>query len=658
MNEKYPILLSPGKIGPIELRNKTVMCAMGMSQSDHGHVNDAVVNHYVERAKGGIGLIIVEVTCVDTPLGLNTARMLVIDDDKYIPGMTRLASAIHEEGAKCILQISHTGRGARRSITGGQPVAPSAVAMPYSFMMGLSNEEPRALTIEEIHEIEEKYAQAALRAKKAGFDGVELHSVGYYLGQQFLSSTANVRTDEYGGNPENRVRFHLNIIRRIRELCGDDFAVVVKFSAVESGEDGGITMQDGMYYAKRFQDEGVDALEVLAGTWKKEATEEDIPGSAAPQCQAVGLCAALKYGIAQMTGAPATIPMIGGGNVQNPEAAENALATQQCDFIFIGHGVLVEPNLVRYMDEGREDEARPCIGCGVCIDSQLQDGATCCCSGNAVIGQGDNDYTIPPAEKAKNIVVIGGGVAGVEAARIAAKRGHKVALYEKGDKIGGQLFPAIKPPYKQNMEALIPYLERQLELNGVEVHLNAELNAEEIVDLHADAVICATGVKPAVLPIKGAEHAVSAKEILMGAPSGNNVVIIGGGSVGCETAEFLAQQEKKVTVIEMLDIIADRMVNVTRTILLGHLKGYGVELLTSCSCQEITDSKVIYKDKEGTVHELEADTVVIAIGDKPETTLYEELEGKVPELYNIGDSAGAGTIAKAVAQGYRLALKL
>ena len=294
MNPKYPILLSPGKIGPMELRNKTVMCAMGMNQSDHGHVSDAVINHYVARAKGGVGLIVVEVTCVDTPLGLNTARMLVIDDDKYIPGMKRLADAIHREGARCVLQISHTGRGARRSVIGAQPVAPSAVAMPYSFMMGLSNETPRALTIEEIHTIEEKYAQAALRAKKAGFDGVEIHSVGYYLGQQFLSSTANIRTDEYGGNPENRVRFHLNIIRRIRELCGTDFAILVKFSAVEQGEDAGITMEDGMYYAKRFQDAGVDALEVLAGTWKKEASMEDMPSSASPYCQAEGLCAALE----------------------------------------------------------------------------------------------------------------------------------------------------------------------------------------------------------------------------------------------------------------------------------------------------------------------------------------------------------------------------
>lgn len=658
MSKQYPILLSPGKLGNIEVRNKTVMAAMGMSQSDAGFVNDAVINHYAERAKGGVGLIIVEVTCVDTPLGLNTARMLVIDDDKYIPGMTRLVDAIHKEGAKCVLQISHTGRGARRSIMGHQPVGPSAVAMPYSYMMGYGNEEPRALTINEIHAIEEKYAQAALRAKKAGFDGVEIHSVGYYLGQQFLSSTANIRTDEYGGNPENRVRFHLNIIKRIKELCGDDFTILVKYSCMEQGENAGITLEEGMYYAKRFQDAGVHALEVLAGTWKKEAGMEDLPTTASPYCQAVGLCMALKYGIMKMTGQPATIQMIGGGRAQNPDAAEKALTEQQCDFIFLGHALLAQPDLVNLIAEDRQDEIRPCIGCGMCIDVQLQDGATCCCSGNAVLGQGDNDYTIPMAETKKKVVVIGGGVAGVEAARIAAIRGHNVSLYEKSDKIGGQLYYAVKPPHKQNMEPLFPYLERQLELTGVDVHLNTEITADEIVALNADAVICATGVRPATLPIPGFELAMNAKEVLDGKETGEQVVIIGGGSVGIETAEYLAAAGKKVTVIEMLDTIAEKMVNVTRFIVLGHLKGYGVNLLTSCTCQEIKENSIIYRDKDGNVLEIPADSVVIAVGDKPNTTLYDELNGRVPELYNVGDSASAGLIATAVNQAYNCALKL
>ena len=658
MSTNYPVLLSPGTIGSLEIRNKTVMCAMGMSQSDNGFVNQATINHYAERAKGGIGLILVEVTCVDAPVGLNTAQMLVIDNDKYIPGMTKLATAIHEHGAKALLQISHTGRGSRRSITSHQPVAPSAVAMPYSFMMGLSNEEPHALTIDEIHEIEDKYAQAALRAKKAGFDGIELHSVGYYMGQQFLSSTANIRTDEYGGSPENRVRFHINIIQKIRELCGKDFAVVVKFSAIELGEDAGITMEEGMYYAKRFQEAGVDALEVLAGTWKKEADMQDMPDSASPKGQAIGLCMALKMGIQQMTGAPATIKMIGGGRSQDPQVAEEALTSGQCEFIFIGKGVLVQPDLINLIKEDREKEIRPCLGCGVCIDVQLQDGCSAKCSGNAVLGTGENDYTISPSAKSKKVLVIGGGVAGVEAARIAAKRGHEVSLYEASDKIGGQIFYAAAPPHKENMTPLIPYLEYQLELNHVNVHLNETLTTDKVLSLNPDVVICATGVKPASIPISGFDKTISAKSVLMGEATGEQVVIIGGGSVGCETAEFLAEKGKKVTVIEMLDTMAEKMVNVARTILMGHLKGLGVTLLTSCKCQEINSSCVIYQDKDGVQHTIIADTVIASIGDRPEQTLFNDLEGKVSELYNVGDSNKPDSIAVAVAQGYYCGLKI
>ena len=658
MNTKYPNLLSPAKIGKVELRNKTVMAAMGMSQSDNGFVNTAVLNHYSARARGGVGAIVVEVTCVDAPLGLNTNGMLVIDDDKYIPGMTQLASVIHDGGAKAFLQISHTGRGARRAIIGEQPVGPSAVAMPYSFMMGLGNETPRALTVSEIKAIEEKYAQAALRAKKAGFDGVEIHSVGYYLGQQFLSSTANVRTDEYGGSRENRIRFHLNIVKRIRELCGDDFAIIVKLSVVEQGTDGGISIPDGIYYSKKFQDAGVDAIEVLAGKWSSEAGRREKPESAYPDCMAVALCQVVKAGIFMLTGKKKTIPLIGGGRAQNPQEAEKALASGKCDLIFIGHGLLAQPDLVNLIAEGREDEIRPCIGCGHCIDHQLQHGGRAICSGNAVLARGDNDYTIVPAEKKKNVVVIGAGVAGVEAARIAAIRGHKVDIYDADTEIGGQMNLAGIPPYKQHLSLMKPYLERQLELTGVNVHLGQKLTAEDVIKLNADAVVCATGVKPARLPIEGAERAVNAKEILSGKEAGKNVVVIGGGSIGCETAEYLAAKGKKVSIIEMQDTLAGNTGKTAQTILLGHLKGHGVKLLTNSKVEKITADSVIYKDKNGNSVSVKADTVVLAIGDKPDASLYEELKDKVAEIYNIGDSNGGGIIPNAVYEGYTVGNKL
>ena len=657
MNAKYPNLLSPGYIGKVELRNKTVMAAMGMSQAENGFVNKAVLNHYAERAKGGVGAIIVEVTCVDSPLGLNTNGMLVIDNDKYIPGMSELASVIHEGGSKAFLQISHTGRGARRKIIGAQPVGPSAVAMPYSYMMGLANETPRALTTDEIKDIEEKYAQAALRAKKAGFDGVEIHAVGYYLGQQFLSKTANIRTDEYGGCKENRIRFHLNIIKRIRELCGDDFAVIVKLSVIEMGKDGGISMLDGLYYCKKLQEAGVDAIEVLAGIWSDEAGKNQKPESAYSDCMAVALCLVMKIGLA-LTAGGKKITLIGGGRAQNPVASEKALKSGQCDLIFIGHGLLAQPDLVNLIEADREDEIRPCIGCGHCINHQLQHGARAVCSGNAVLARGDNDHTIIPAKTKKKVVVIGAGVAGVEAARIAAKRGHTVDIYDSANEVGGQMNLACKPPFKQHLGLMKPYLERQLEIHGVNVHLGKKMSKEGVIALNPDVVVCATGVINNTLPVEGSERTINAVDILSGVSSGKNVVVIGGGSIGCETAEFLAKQGKKVTIIEMTDTFAGNTGKTAQTILIGHLKGNGVKLLPESRVEKITETEVIYKAKDGKTNPLKADTVVVAIGNRPDTSLYDSLKDEVKEIYNIGDSNGGGIIPSAVYDGYTVGNKI
>ncbi len=658
MNQKYKNLLSPAKIGSVELKNRTVMAAMGMSQSDNGFVNKAVLNHYSERAKGGVGAVIVEVTCVDSPLGLNTNGMLIIDDDKYIPGMTELAGVIHEGGAKAFLQISHTGRGARRKIIGAQPVGPSAVAMPYSFMMGLENETPRALEIDEIKAIEEKYAQAALRAKKAGFDGVEIHCVGYYLGQQFLSSTANIRTDEYGGSRENRMRFHLNIVKRIRELCGKDFAIIIKLSVVEQGKDGGITIPDGIYFCKRFQQEGVDAIEILAGKWSGEAGKNEKPESAYPDCMAVPLSQIMKLGVFLETGKKKTIPYIAGGRAQNPEAAEKALASGKCDFIFLGHALLVQPDLVNLIAEGREDEIRPCIGCGHCIDQQLQHGGRAICSGNAVLARGDNDYSIKPAEKKKHVVVIGAGVAGVEAARIAAIRGHEVDIYDEANEIGGQMNLACKPPFKQHLGLLKPYLERQLDLTGVNVHLGKRITKQDILVMNPDAVVCATGVIPSVLKMDGADRAINANDVLSGCKTGKNVVVIGGGSIGCETAELLCKQGKKVAIIELMETLAGNTGKTAQTILVGHLKHRGVNILTNCRVEKITPDEVYYRNKDGILDSVKADSIVTAIGNRPKTELFDSLKGEIDEIYNIGDSNGGGIIPNAVYDGYTVGNKI
>lgn len=659
MNQ-YPHIFTPGKIGSVEVRNRTVMSAMGTNMSDHGFVNDAIINHYVERAKGGVGLIIVEVTCVDTPLGLNTLNMLVADNDKYIPGLTRLAAAIHEQGAKCFLQISHTGRGARRKNIGAQPVGPSAVAMPFSFMMGFGNEEPRALTIEEVRTIEGKYAAAAARAQKAGFDGVELHACGYYMGQQFLSSTANIRTDEYGGNPENRSRFYTNIITKIRNICGDDFGLVVKQAVMEGGEQGGITMEDGMFYANKFLTAGANGIEVMGGSWKPAPDLDDIPSTADKPGRMLGLSAIVKKTVLSMPGEKRDPVFIGGGRTYLPSLAEEALADGKCDFVFMGHGLLAEPHLVEYIEQDRYDEARPCIGCNLCADDQLSYGRHIRCSCNAVLGNGDNSYAMEPAAVIKNVLVIGGGIAGMEAAKTAAKRGHKVTLVEQNDHLGGQLDYAVAPPYKDNLKQLYPYYEKQLKLGGVEVMINTKADEDYILSRKPDAVIWACGVRPAVLPIPGFDKPIvsSAKAVLLGKEVGEQVVIIGGGVVGCETAELLLQQGKKVTVVEMLDTLAGKMAAATRSILMGHLKGHELVSYLECACKEITDYGVIIENKDGEKTEITCDNVLISIGDKPNNELCESLKSRVPEFYNIGDSDKPDSFAASSSAGYDTALAL
>jgi 2,4-dienoyl-CoA reductase-like NADH-dependent reductase (Old Yellow Enzyme family) len=588
----FPRLLSRGSLAGIPVHNRIVMPAMGLNLAEGGFVNDAIVNHYVERAKGEVGLIIVEVTCVDTPLGLNTSRMLVIDDDQYLPGFRRLTDAIHAHGAKCVLEISHTGRGAKSRIIGAQPVGPSAVKKPFDFIVGFEGETPRALTIPEIQRIEDKYAEAALRAKQAGFDGVEVHATGYYLVAQFFSSTANIRTDEYGGSARKRAQFALNIVRKIQEKTGKDFPLLFKLSVLELGQYGGVSLLAGLQNCRLLQKAGVGAIEVLAGAWSTRPGRFDRPDSGQSKGLTFPILRIMRLAGLRMT-------LIGGGRTFDPVLAEQALRRGWADFIFMGRGLLTQPDLPRMIANGTWPAARPCIGCGECIDGQLQRDAPITCSGNPVIGNGDNDYTLPSASKRKRVFVIGGGPAGVETARIAALRGHDVTLFEKSDRLGGQLHLAVVPPHKENLKLLPAYLERQAALAGVKVILNAEIDAAAILEQRPEVVVCATGVIPTRPPIPGIDRTFvkSITQALEGEAVGKRVVVIGGGEAGCETAQWLAGQGKKVTIVE-------------------------------------------------------------ATGAKKNAALYAQLRGKVGELYAVGDSLSPASVREAVSTGYYTGLKI
>ena len=640
-------LFEPAEIGSMMIKNRIVMTPMGTNMASHGHVNRKILDHYEARAKAGAGLIIVEVTGIDSPTGKNTANMLMLDDDKYISGMAELVKTIHKHGAKAVLQISHTGRGARQKITGVQPVAPSPIPMPFSSAIGYGGDMPRELTVAEIHVIERKYAYAAGRAKTAGFDGVMLHGTGYYLIAQFVSSTANVRQDEYGGDIEKRARFPLEVIEAVKENVGSDFPLLYKMSALEMGEGAGLTLDEGRRLAVMLQDAGVDALELAGMIWGIELNMEPPPGE--PRNMGLMISPFIKSVV--------TIPVIAEGRIA-PEEGDKAIAEGKSDFIGMGRGLLADPRLPEKALAGRFDEIRPCIGCGRCTDNQLMKGLGVMCSVNPAVGHEARAYGIYRAKKLKKVAVIGGGPAGMEAARVAGLRGHRVTLYEKEERLGGQLNQAIVPPHKSNLAAYLEYLKGQMPLQHVDVRTGVKANIDTIKKLKPDAVVIATGVSMAKPDITGADKpfVLSARSLLDGKETGIKVAVIGGGLVGCETAEHLQKQGKQVTVIEMLDDIAGKMVYAQRTILEARLKAAGVTIFTGAKCKEITDDGVTVIAKSGEKLNIEAGTVIIAIGDRPNKALEYELKGVVHELHMAGDCVQPEGIAEAVAGGHKAAL--
>jgi len=642
-------LFEPARIRQMELKNRIVMPPMGTNfGTPEGYVTEQMKDYYEERAKGGVGLVTVEVTCIDSPTGKTIARQLVADDDKFIPGLSKLVEVIHRHGAKAVLQLSHAGRGARSTITHTQPVAPSAIPMPFGTLVGYEGELPRELTVSEIKDLVGKFGQAAERAKRAGFDGVMPHATGYYLVAQFLSSAANKRQDEYGGELENRARFLLEIIEAIKEAVGEDYPLLCKVSAREFGVGAGITLEEGQQIARMAQEAGVHALEVAGMIWgvspRLPPPTSERPGSTLPFVEAI------KKAV--------TIPLIAGGRI-DPELGERVLQEGKADFIAIGKGLIADPELPQKAASGRMDEIRPCIGCIRCIDSVTAKGEGMMCAVNAAAGS-EREYEIGLAERSRRVIVVGGGPAGMEAARVAALRGHQVTLYEKQPKLGGQLLQAIVPPHKTNLPSLIDYLTTQMVKQGVKVDLGTEATPELIEETRPDVVILATGITPLVPAIPGIHRpsVVTARQVLDGEEVGERIAIIGGGLVGCETAEFLAEQGKMVTVLEVLDEVAARIILALRLLLLSRLADKGVTILTGAKCQELTDSGLAIITREGEKQTIAADSVVLAAGETPNRVLLQRLEGKVPEIYPIGDCVEPGGIAEAIADGCRIGLRI
>ena len=640
--EKIKKLLEPAKIGVMELRNRIVMPPIVTNfAAVDGSVTPYMMNYYAERAKGGTGLIIVEATAIDPRTGLVLGQPH-LDHHRYIVNMARLVEAIHLWGAKCAIQLHHPGRQ-------GDPILTEDLVAPSPIMCKMIGRVPRELKAEEIENLAEAYAEAALRAKLAGFDAVEIHGAHGYLITQFLSPYTNKRTDEWGKDFESRMLFALEVVRRTREKTGPDFPIIFRISGDEF-VDGGLTLKETTEIAKRLEQAGVNAIDVSGGNYDSMLTGNIIAPMYVPRGGLVHLAEGIKRAVG--------IPVIAVGGL-TPEMAEEVLNEGKADFIAFGRALIADPYLPKKLAEGKPEEILGCIRCCEgCIGSVFAF-KPMTCSVNALVGK--EEWKIERAEKIKKVLIVGGGVAGMEAARVAALRGHEVILCEKSDKLGGHLIAASVPQFKTDIRSPLEYLSKQVRNLGVKIELRKEVTAETVAEINPDVVIVATGSTPLVPEISGIEkpHVVAAIDVLLGKVEvGKKVVVAGGGLVGCETALFLAGEDREITIVEMLPEIATDVEMISRTVLLGKLAEKGVKCLTNMKIEEITDESIIALDKEQKKQIIKTGTVVLALGFKPNNEFYKVLEGKVLELYAIGDCVKSRKIIDAVHEGFFVARQI
>jgi 2,4-dienoyl-CoA reductase-like NADH-dependent reductase (Old Yellow Enzyme family)/thioredoxin reductase len=646
---EFKKLFEPLKIKNIELRNRLVMSAACTEYgTEDGYVTDRLVNYYAERAKGGTALIFVEVANPIFPAGKVLVHHLSISDDKYIPGLKKLADAVHAYGAKIIVQISHAGRQTTSKVSGEQPWAPSALLPKISMYW----EQPREMTIEEIKWIPGKFAEATERAKKAGFDGIELHYAHGYLMTSFISPYTNKRTDEYGGSLENRMRLPLETLRACAAHASPDFLIGVRMNADDYVE-GGVTLDEAKIIAKMLVDNGTDILSVSAGM--RESTTPLQDHSPAVQRGAwVYLAEAIKEVVGKT-------PVIVAKRINRPELAEKILRQTKIELVSMLRGLMADPYIAQKTKEGRLNEITTCIACCQGCYGRLWEHLPIMCTINPLMGR-EKEWVLQPATQKKKVLVVGGGPGGMQAAIVAKKRGHDVTLCEKDIKLGGQLWLSCRVPNKYEFANTITEFSYQLNKLGVKVELGTEVTPQYVSKMKPDAVIMATGVVPMTPDLPGIEktYVVQAFDVLSEIVMvGNRTCVIGAGRVGLETAEYLRDRGREVTILSRRKVeeIGSDLPWPAGGHFLRRLDKMGVKKLGNVIVEKITDEGVVYS-VNGKKATLAVDTVVLARGSDPNNSLGKALEGKVPELHLIGDSLEVRTALDAIHEGYKVSMRI
>lgn len=644
---KYQHLFSKGKIGNVTLKNRIVMPAIGTSlASSTGGPSQEMIAYYEERAKGGCGLIITEITRIDEDYGAGIANQLAVTKPEHVAKLERLVKAVHKYDSKLFVQLHHPGRQGHGKLIGGkQIVAPSEI------MCNRTQEMPRALTTEETEGLVKKFVTGAKIAQMAGVDGIELHGAHGYLIDQFLSPYTNKRTDKYGGDFVNRNRFLTEIILGIKYICGKEFPISVRLSADEFVE-GGLKLPDTIKIARYLESIGVDAINVSCGTYESGVTI--VEPTSYPQGWKKHLAQGIKNAV--------KIPVIAVNAVRKPDFAESLLTEGTVDFVGVGRAHLADPEWGNKALYGRENEIRPCISCLHCME-ECSSGRIVKCAVNPITSREIEFSTCETNGSNRTVVIIGGGPGGMEAARTLAIKGFNPVLFEREGQLGGALRLAGMPPGKDKMTWFVEYLKNELERLNVDVRLNTEPTIEDIEALSPYAVFWAAGAAPIVPSIPGVDqdNVCTSNDILDNkvAVIGKKVVVIGSGMTGCETAELLASQGNEVTIVEMQDKIGNGIYAPILYDISQKLKKYNVQIVTeqrlaAVGAKEIT----ITHARSGRPTTIVADQVVLSLGVRSRIELLADIEAKFNRVKVIGDAGNVGRIAEAVREGFEKAFVL
>lgn len=655
---KYPNLFTEGKIGNVTIRNRIVMCALAMGVSDDRQcIGEDFLAYLMERARGGVGLIVLENTRVDDEHGVAAPWQASVARDEQIASLAEAAEALHKEGVKVFAQLHHPGRETFSNLNGNEPVWSSS-----SRPCGVCQQETHEMTTEEAETVIGKFIAGAVRAMRAGVDGVELHGAHGYLISQFLSPYTNQRTDRFGGSFEKRLQFVKEIIQGIRRECGNDFVLGIRLTVDELLAPNGVkeylTLEQGVQVCRELEKMGLDFINVSNGIYESFNSLSE-PTTYPQGCRSQRI-RAVKEAV--------KIPVIAVNMVKEPWFAEKMLEEKLTDFVGLGRAVVADPQWALKALEGREDEINRCISCTFCFETLVSDtiagkGPVKC----AVNPRAARECRYPGYKKdgaGRTVVIAGAGVSGLEAARVLGERGFHVIVLEKEGRAGGQINIADRPPRKEKMDWIVEYELSQLKKMDVEIRVNTEADADMIASWQPYAVFLATGgapVKPASIPGSDLENAVTFKEVLCDEKPlyGKKVTVIGSGATGLETAEFLCARGNEVTVVEMLDTIGQGVYVQHYLDAMDKLSQYQVTYMPKTRLMEIKrDCAVLKHLEDGAIEDCPSDYVVLAMGVRPVNPLEEECRKICGHVAVIGDAGQVGRIEGAVRSGFEAAYGL